>query len=82
MPTIVSFKEKVEDIRKNELEKIINRLGSVSEKDKDLIEALSVGIANKFMHLPIIQLKKATQEDSGYVYVDALRYLFGLENKE
>ncbi|MDD5774195.1 MAG: glutamyl-tRNA reductase [bacterium] len=82
VPTIVSFKDKVEDIRKSELEKIINRLGSVSEKDKDLIEALSVGIANKFMHLPIIQLKKATQEDSGYVYVDALRYLFGLENKE
>ena len=82
VPTIVSFKEKVEDIRKSELEKIINKFSSVSEKDKDLIEALSVGITNKLIHFPIIQLKKATQEDSGYIYVDALRYLFGLENKE
>ncbi|MFH1287303.1 MAG: glutamyl-tRNA reductase [bacterium] len=79
VPTIVLFKNRVEDIRKNELEKIINRLGHMNEKDKSLIEALTVGITNKILHLPITQLKKAVQENSGYVYADALRYLFGLE---
>ncbi|MEW6087428.1 MAG: glutamyl-tRNA reductase [bacterium] len=82
VPTIVSFKDMVEDIRKNELEKVINKFGNMNEKDKNLIEALTVGITNKILHLPITQLKKAAQEDSGYIYVDALRYLFGLENKD
>lgn len=82
VPTIVSFKDMVENIRKDELGKFINKFDGVSDKDKSLVEALTVGITNKILHSPITQLKKAVQEDSGYIYVDALRYLFGLEENE
>jgi glutamyl-tRNA reductase len=53
-------------------------LGSLSEREENIVKALSVGIVNKILHQPTIQLKKHADGNNGYLYTEAVRELFGL----
>ncbi|MFM7578027.1 MAG: glutamyl-tRNA reductase, partial [Microcystaceae cyanobacterium] len=58
VPTISSLRNKVEDIREQELEKALSRLGAeFAEKHQEVIEALTRGIVNKILHEPMVQLR-------------------------
>ena len=49
VPTIVALKNKVEEIRKAELEKALNRMGELTDKQRDAMEGLSTSIVNKLL---------------------------------
>ena len=57
VPTIVALKEKMEDIRKAELEKTISKLKNVTNEEKKSIENMASAIVNKIIHTPLIALK-------------------------
>jgi glutamyl-tRNA reductase len=77
-PTIVSLRQKFEEIRLGEVEKTLRSLKEIGPREEKAIHALTTAIINKILHPPISVLKE-TQNGSGDSYVDALRTLFELE---
>jgi len=82
LPTITSLREQAEEIRLAELEKALRRLGPLSERQRTIVEALSLGIVNKLLHPPIINLKERANGQEGHLYAMVLRELFALEDGE
>jgi glutamyl-tRNA reductase len=78
-PTIVALREKAEAIRKEELEKVLKKIGPLEEDKIKAIEYLSTSIVNKLIHPPTSALK-SEQEDRD-VIVDMAKRLFKLEEK-
>ena len=56
------------------------RLGGLSEKELETVEALTAAIVNKMLHGPTARLKQVAGEKDGYDYVEAARYLYGLDS--
>ena len=80
VPTVSAIRAKAEAVRLAELEKAIKRLGGLSEKELATVEALSCSIVNKMLHGPTARLKKVAGEKDGYEYVEAARFLYGLDS--
>ena len=80
VPTVAAIRAKAEAIRQAELEKAIKRLGGLSEKELKTVEALTCSIVNKMLHGPTERLKDVAAEKDGYNYVEAARYLYGLDS--
>lgn len=78
-PTIIALRQKIEEIRRGELEKSLKNLKGLGDKELKSVESLTAAIINKIMHLPISTLKQAQQNSAEDSYVDAVRTLFGLE---
>jgi len=80
VPTIVSVREKAETIRRNEIRKTFAQLPNLSDREKEAIEILTGSIIKKFLHDPIVFLKKKAQRDAQAVYMDFAQQLFNLNN--
>ena len=78
VPTIVSVREKAETIRQNELRKTFSQLPDLSDREKEAIEILTKSIIKKFLHDPIVFLKKKAQRNAQAVYMDFTQQLFNL----
>lgn len=76
-PTIVSLRNKLEDLRQAEVQKTLASLGA-DDKTAKAIEALTRALVNKILHQPTSILKNAQNLDNGEVYIDAVRTLFAL----
>ncbi len=79
VPTVAAIRAKAEAVRQAELEKAIRRLGGLSEKELQTIDALTCAIVNKMLHGPTNRLKDVAGERYGVAYVEAARYLYGLD---
>ncbi len=80
VPTIVSVREKAETIRRNEIRKTFAQLTNLSDREKEVIEILTESIIKKFLHDPIVFLKKKAQRDAQAVYMDLVQQLFNLND--
>jgi glutamyl-tRNA reductase len=78
VPTIVSLRNKLEEIRRGELEKTFANFKDFGEREKKAIEALTSAIINKVLHQPTTVLKQAQNDGRGDGYVDAVRVLFDI----
>jgi glutamyl-tRNA reductase len=81
VPTIVALREKVEAIRRGELEKTLNSLKDLSPREREALESMTAAIVNKILHVPITRLKQPDHRAEAF-YVDATRRLFDLENAD
>ena len=81
VPTIVSLRERVEEIRGTELQKALGRLGELTPEQREAITALSHAMVNKILHQPMTELKRRAALRDGHLYTSVLRRLFGLEEK-
>jgi glutamyl-tRNA reductase len=79
--TIRDLRMTAEQITNAEVERALRRLGPLSERDQQIVRALGQGIVNKLLHHPTVRLKQFADEGSGYMYVDTLRRLFGLNGE-
>ena len=61
-PAIVALQHQAEEIRQAELKHAHARLGSLSAEQLAAVEALTRGLVNKFLHLPMQALKQAARE--------------------
>ncbi len=81
--TISDLRGHVDTLRRQELARTMQRLSStLSERESVAIEELTTRLMNKLLHVPMLRLKDAAVEGQGYVYVEALRYLFDLEEQK
>ncbi len=82
VPTIVDLREKVEDVRKRELDKALGSLNGISEDQKRAVEAMSQAIVNKLLHAPLVVLKQAaSMPDTGDNTIAVARRLFNLDKE-
>ncbi len=80
VPTIVSLKEKAEDIRRAEINKSLSVLGgTLTPSQLKAIEALTVSLSEKIINDPILVLKKLAHRSKRDTYVDMTRKLFKLD---
>ena len=82
VPTINELRAHAERIRQAEVAKALRRLGPLSEREQQTIEALTQGIVNKLLHQPTVRLKAQTSNGSALMYANALQELFGLERAD
>lgn len=79
-PTIAALRQKLEDIRRRELEKSLSgSLKGLSDAERKALEDMTSAMINKILHPPISHLKR--QPDEEMLYVAALRKLFDLEKE-
>jgi len=82
VPTIVALRQRLEDIRRSEIEKSLRTsLKELSEKERQAIDDMTAAIIGKILHGPITRLKKPSDEQEEALYVEALKKLFGLDDK-
>jgi glutamyl-tRNA reductase len=78
IPTIKRLRRQVERIREAELEEHLRRLGPLSDRERNIITAMSHAIVNKILHKPMVRLKQSADEQ----YLESIRYLFDLDGDE
>lgn len=78
VPTIAGLRDSVERIRRAELERLGSRLGDLTDEQRAQVEMLTSSIVNKILHAPTVGMKEVAGRDECYLYVDAVRTLFGL----
>lgn len=61
-PTIADLRQHAETIRTEELAATLRKLGHLSERDRNLVAALSSGIVNKLLHQPVTALRTDTAD--------------------
>ncbi len=81
VPTIVSLREKLEDIRRAEVARALGRLPGVDEATKEALEALSQAIVNKVLHAPTVKLRDSSRAGHGRRWIEVISELFGLGPK-
>jgi glutamyl-tRNA reductase len=79
VPTIVSLREKAEDIRQAEIKKSRTSLGSLTPAQVKAVETLTVSLSEKIINDPILVLKKLAHRTTRDTYVDMTRRLFKLD---
>ena len=80
VPTINSLRSSMEGIRKEELQKALSRMGpDFSARERKVVEALSKGIINKILHLPVTQLRAPQPRQGRQESLKVVETLFGLE---
>ena len=79
VPTISALRKRGDEIAEQVLRENAGRWESLSEADRDRLEMMARALVSRLLHEPTTRLKHAADDDSGYVQLQALRELFGLE---
>jgi glutamyl-tRNA reductase len=77
-PTIVSLREKLEAVRRAEVDRALARLPNADAETRRIIEALSEAIINKVLHAPTVKLRDSSRQGHGRRWIELISELFGL----
>jgi glutamyl-tRNA reductase len=80
-PLLIDLRSRAEAIRSGELDRALRRLASLSPQQREIVESLTQTIVSKLLHEPTIRLKQYATESRGYLFAEALRDLFNLEQQ-
>ncbi len=80
VPTIVALREKAEEIRKEEFEKLMNRFPEMEDKQKKAIEYMASAIINKLIHPPTKALKEEPEDKDFLIAI--IKKLYGINGEE
>ena len=79
VPVINSLRSGLEDIRKEELQKALSRMGpDFSARERKVVEALSKGIINKVLHTPVTKLRAPQSRSDRLESLKIIEKLFDL----
>ncbi len=79
VPTIISLKNRLEEVRAAEFNKALSSIRNIEDKDLKVLEAMTIAIINKVLHTPVMHLKSGANEVDGDLYIEVVRRLFDLE---
>jgi glutamyl-tRNA reductase len=79
VPTIAALRSLGEDVVEQVLRENESRWEQLSDADRERVGVLARAVVQRMLHEPTLRLKGAVDSDDAYVYVQALRELFGLE---
>ena len=78
-PLIQALNQQAEKLRSLELERWRSKLAHLSVEDRETVEALLRGYANKLLHQPLVQIRELSSGPDGYVQLDTIRRIFNLD---
>jgi glutamyl-tRNA reductase len=81
LPTVAALRERGEAIVRQVLSENEPRWESMSDADRERVEAMARSIVARLLHEPTLRLKGGAGEEGSYRHVQALRELFGLESQ-
>jgi glutamyl-tRNA reductase len=79
VPTIVALREKAEEIKKEEFEKLMNRFPEMEDKQKNAIECMASAIINKLIHPPTKALKEDPEDKD--LMIAIIKKLYGINGE-
>ncbi len=79
VPTISALRERGDEVVRRVLAENEPRWESLSEADRERLGAMAKAIASRLLHEPTLRMKRSAGSDEAYLYVSALRELFGLD---
>jgi glutamyl-tRNA reductase len=80
VPTIIALRDKAEEIKKEELDKLLNKISGIGEKDKEAIEYMATAIINKLIHPPTMALKEDTEDKD--IMIAVIKKLYGINGED
>ena len=79
VPTIAALRERADEVVRRVLAENEGRWESLCEADRERLAAMAKAIASRLLHEPTLRMKRSAGSDEAYLYVSALRELFGLD---
>lgn len=79
VPTIAALRERGDEIVARVLAENESRWESLSEADRERLEAMAKAIASRLLHEPTLRVRRAAGEEDAHFLLGALRELFGLD---
>jgi glutamyl-tRNA reductase len=79
-PTIKRLKSQADDVKADELARLLNKLGPVDGKTQSEISAAFDRLVNKLLHPPLESLRHESQQGPPVGLLDALKRLFRLDD--
>lgn len=80
LPTVVALREKAEAIKRDELERLINKFPDLGEKERKAIEYMASAIVNKLIHPPTVAIKEDTEDKD--ILIATIKKLYGINGDE
>jgi glutamyl-tRNA reductase len=80
VPTIVALRERAEEIKREEFEKLMNRFPGMEEKQRNAIECMASAITNKLIHPPTKALKEDPEDRD--LMIAIIKKLYGINGEE
>lgn len=78
VPVIRTLQQQAEDVRSRELERALRRLPNISEKERQVVEALTKSIVKKLLHEPTEYLRQRADKSQ----LQAFRELFSMADDD
>jgi glutamyl-tRNA reductase len=75
-PTIHRLKQQAEELKSDELRRLLNKLGDIDGRTREEIEHSFERLVNKLLHPPLESLRDEASRGSPHRLLDALRHLF------
>ena len=79
VPVVTQFRGEMDRLREREVASALRQLDHLAPADRAVVEQLSRSLMNKFLHGPTVRLRAAAANGRGLGIIDAVRYLFGLD---
>jgi glutamyl-tRNA reductase len=79
VPTIKALREKAEEMKKEELDRLLNKIAGLDVKDREAIEYMATALMNKLIHPPTAALKDSAEDKESLVAL--VRKLYGIDEE-
>ncbi|MBM4136223.1 MAG: glutamyl-tRNA reductase [Nitrospira sp.] len=80
VPTIIALREKAEEIKRDELSRLLNKIPQIGEKEREAIEYMASAIVNKLIHPPTTVLKEDSEDRD--VLIATIKKLYGIDDEK
>jgi len=79
VPTIKALRERAEEMKKEELDRLLNKVAGLGEKEREAIEYMATALMNKLIHPPTAALKDSSEDKESLVAL--VRKLYGIDEE-
>jgi glutamyl-tRNA reductase len=79
VPVIQALHNKAENIYQAEVEKTLQRLGSLTPRQEQIVQAMGKAIASKLLHEPTVHLRELSQGEDPSTYLELVQELYGIQ---
>ncbi len=81
-PLIKALRQQAVALQGDELARWQSKLAHLDDADRQLVETILRGYANKLLHQPLVQIRDLANREDGYIRLDTVRRLFDLEESD
>ena len=82
VPVISALRDRFENIRRAELEKLRARLPNLSPEDMEAINRATRSIVNKISHHPVVRIKEYAADQASSPKLETIRDVFGIPSTD